>query len=196
MDDETRDPEAERRRSLLHGAPQPAPRQPNPGELLMTFEHGQDAYRVELRRPALGSPSRYLLTNLSLCSCCGGTLYVVTRSNGSTRKRFYGCSNRHERGTCVNKADVPMPDADLVVIEAVLDDILDESIVRDSVDEALALLRGDAPDDRLDQLERELGAVTREHQNLMKAIQSGDRIAGLLEALRALDRRRQALEAD
>jgi len=91
-------------------------------------------------RPALGSPSRYLLTNLSVCSCCGGTLYVVTRSNGSTRKRFYGCSNRHERGTCVNKADVPMPDADLVVIEAVLDDILDESIVRDSVDDALALL--------------------------------------------------------
>jgi hypothetical protein len=36
-------------RSLLHGAPQPAPRQPNPGELLMTFEHGQDVYRVELR---------------------------------------------------------------------------------------------------------------------------------------------------
>ena len=49
MDDETRDPEAERRRSLLHGAPQPAPRQPQPGELLMAFEHGQDAYRVELR---------------------------------------------------------------------------------------------------------------------------------------------------
>src|SRR5262245_14579955 len=35
--------------ALLHGAPQPAPRQAQPGELLMTFEHGQDVYRVELR---------------------------------------------------------------------------------------------------------------------------------------------------
>jgi len=53
------------------------------------------------------------------------------------------------------------------------------------------LIRGDAPDDRLEQLERELSAVTREHQNLMKAIQEGERVAGLLEALRLLDRRRQ-----
>jgi hypothetical protein len=36
-------------RSLLHGASQPPPRQPQPGELLMTFEHRQDVYRVELR---------------------------------------------------------------------------------------------------------------------------------------------------
>ena len=36
---------AEHARSLLHGAPQPAPRQPNPGELLMTFARGQDVYR-------------------------------------------------------------------------------------------------------------------------------------------------------
>ena len=34
---------------LLHNAPQAAPRQPNPGELLMKFEYGQDFYRVELR---------------------------------------------------------------------------------------------------------------------------------------------------
>jgi hypothetical protein len=90
-----------------------------------------------------------------------------------------------------------MPDADLVVVEAVLDDILDETIVSESVDEALAILRGESDgDDRLEQVERELVAVTREHQNLMKAIQSGDRIAGLLEALRLLDRRRQALESE
>ena len=29
--------------------PAAPPRQPQPGELLMTFEHGQDGYRVELR---------------------------------------------------------------------------------------------------------------------------------------------------
>jgi hypothetical protein len=49
MSDDTEDKRAAHQRSLLHGAPQPAPRQPNPGELLMTFEHGQDVFRAELR---------------------------------------------------------------------------------------------------------------------------------------------------
>jgi len=49
MVDDGEDKRAQHQRALLHGAPQPAPRKPNPGELLMTFEHGQDAYRVELR---------------------------------------------------------------------------------------------------------------------------------------------------
>jgi hypothetical protein len=40
---------AQHQSALLHNAPQPTPRQPQPGELLMTFEHGQDVYRVELR---------------------------------------------------------------------------------------------------------------------------------------------------
>jgi hypothetical protein len=49
MDDDNDDARTQHQRALLHDAPQPAPRQPQPGELLMTFEHGQDAYRVELR---------------------------------------------------------------------------------------------------------------------------------------------------
>jgi len=69
-------------------------------------------------RPALGNHSRHLLTNLALCGCCGGTLYVVSRSHGLSRKRFYGCSGHHERGICDNRADVPMLDADEIVIEA------------------------------------------------------------------------------
>jgi hypothetical protein len=34
---------------MFHNSPKPASRQPNPGELLMTFKCGQDVYRVELR---------------------------------------------------------------------------------------------------------------------------------------------------
>jgi site-specific DNA recombinase len=147
-------------------------------------------------RPALANPSKYLLTNLGLCGQCGGTLHVVSRSHGASRKHLYGCSGFHERGTCQNRADVPMADANLVVVEALLDDVLDEGMVADAVDEAITVLRGVAGDDRGDRLDRDLAAVTREHANLMKAVQDGDRLSGLLEALRALDRRRQALEAD
>jgi len=89
-----------------------------------------------------------------------------------------------------------MLDANLVTVEALLDDVLDDSMVSDAVDAAITVLRGDIADDRGDQLDRELAAVSREHTTLMKAVQDGDRLSGLLDALRALDRRRQTLEAD
>ena len=38
---------------------------------------------------------------------------------------------------CANNADVPMVDADDIVIEALLDDVLDLSMMTEAVDEAL-----------------------------------------------------------
>jgi len=60
-------------------------------------------------RPALGGPSKYLLTNLALCGCCGGPLRVRSRKHGKERRNFYGCAGYHERGrtVCANAADVP-----------------------------------------------------------------------------------------
>jgi site-specific DNA recombinase len=60
-------------------------------------------------RPALGNPSKYLLTNLALCGCCGGSLKARSTAHGNGRKHFYGCGAYHERGrtVCGNKADVP-----------------------------------------------------------------------------------------
>ena len=74
-----------------------------------------------------------------------------------------------------------MLDANLVTVEALLDDVLDDSMVSDAVDAAITVLRGDIADDRGDQLDRELAAVSREHTTLMKAVQDGDRLSGLLE---------------
>jgi len=61
-------------------------------------------------RPALGGPSKYLLTNLALCGCCGGPMKVRSRSHGTGRKHFYGCARYHDRGrtVCTNGSDVPM----------------------------------------------------------------------------------------
>jgi hypothetical protein len=47
--DDAEDKDAQHQRALLHNAPQAPPRKPQPGEHLMSFEHGQDVYRVELR---------------------------------------------------------------------------------------------------------------------------------------------------
>ena len=39
-------------------------------------------------RPTLGDPSKYLLTNMALCSCCGGPRRVRSRAHGTGRKFF------------------------------------------------------------------------------------------------------------
>jgi DNA invertase Pin-like site-specific DNA recombinase len=148
-------------------------------------------------RPALGNPSKYLLTNFALCGTCGGPLRVRSREHGNRRAFYYGCAGYHERGktVCANNADVPMPDADDIVIEALLDDVLDPSIVQDAVAEGVRLLQGDHPGDELDRIDAQLATVEQERNRLVTAIATGGELGGLLEALRTRDRRREGLEA-
>jgi site-specific DNA recombinase len=149
-------------------------------------------------RPALSNPSKYLLTNLALCGRCGGPLKVRSRAHGHGRKHFYGCSGYHERGrtVCPNNADVPMQDAEDILIEALLDDVLDQSIVQDSIDEALRLLQGDGVAERVDQVETELAKVERERGRLVAAIAAGGELSVLVAALQEREARRVRLEAD
>ena len=149
-------------------------------------------------RPALGSPSKYLLTNLALCGCCGGTLHVRSWSHGNGRKYFYACSGYHLRGktVCGNNADAPMVDTDEILIEALLDDVLDPTLLHDAVEEALSIMQGDTPADRGTEIEADLQRVEHERQRLMKAIAAGRTVTGLLEALQALDTRKATLETE
>ena len=149
-------------------------------------------------RPALGNPSKYLLTNLALCGYCGGPLRMRSRAHGTGRKHFYGCAGYHERGrtVCTNAADVPMLEADDIVIEALLDDVLTEDLVTDAVDEALSLLQEDETDDRLIGIDRALAAVQQERDWYVAAIGAGGQLAGLLAALRTRETRHGQLEAE
>jgi site-specific DNA recombinase len=155
------------------------------------------ATRQPFGRPALSNPSKYLLTNLALCGSCGGPLKARSRSHGNGRKHFYGCSHYHERGrtVCANGADVPMVDADDIVIEAVLDDVLDEQLLEESVDEALRLVQGENPAERTAAVARELAAVDQERSRLVVAIAAGGQLDGLLQALQARETRKRELEA-
>jgi site-specific DNA recombinase len=151
-------------------------------------------------RPPLGGPSKYLLTNLGLCGCCGGPLRARSRKDAAGR---YGCSWYHERGTtvCTNNADVPMADADAMLIDALLDDVLDKSIIADAVDEALGIIEPSKTptssfEEPVARIEKELQRVEYERQKLMAAITSGRTVTGLLEALQALEHRKVKLESE
>ena len=96
---------------------------------------------------------------------------------------------------CANSADVPMTEAHDIVIEALLDDVLDKSIVDDAVNEALRLLQGDGlPIGAA--VERELAKVEQERTRLVNAIATGGQLDGLLEALQARERDGRPFEAE
>ena len=156
-------------------------------------------------RPPVGSPSKYLLTNLAQCGLCGSSMKVRTRSHRQFRAKFYGCSGYHDRGrtVCPNGADVPMEDADLMVLEAVLDDVLTPDLVEEAVTEALRILQPeDGGDRQLAQLEKEVMRVAGERARLANAIATGGDLEGLLVAMKdresrlgQLDQQRQTVEA-
>jgi site-specific DNA recombinase len=148
-------------------------------------------------RPPAGTASKYLLTNLVRCGCCGGSLHVRSWSHGKGRKYFYACSGYHLRGTtvCTASVDAPMADTNEIVIEALLDEVLDPSIVRDAAEEAVRLIVGDAGEsDPAQSLERMIEKVEQERARLVSAIAAGGQLHGLLSALQAREKRLEGLK--
>ncbi len=90
-------------------------------------------------RPKNGIDSKYLLSGLARCGVCGGGLYVKSRSHGRRRAYFYGCTSYHQRGTsiCPNGHELPMARADQAVLSAILEDMLDPTLVEAVVVKAL-----------------------------------------------------------
>jgi hypothetical protein len=90
-----------------------------------------------------------------------------------------------------------MEDADGIVIEALLDDVLDKQLIADSVDEAIGIIQGPAATAMaVSTIDKELQRVEFERQRLMTAIASGRTVRGLLEALQALENRKTKLESE
>jgi hypothetical protein len=79
---------------------------------------------------------------------------------------------------------------------ALLDDVLDATMVTDAVEEAIQLLMGQDDEERAARLDAERVHVERERVHLVAAIASGGLLRGLLEALRAREARRASLEAE
>ena len=90
-------------------------------------------------RPTGGVESKYLLPGLARCGVCGGGLYVKSRSQGTRRAYFYGCSSFHRRGStvCPNGRELPMRQTDEAVLSAVLEDFLDPELIEAVVVRAL-----------------------------------------------------------
>jgi hypothetical protein len=88
-----------------------------------------------------------------------------------------------------------MARADAELIEALLDDVLDRSMLRDAVDAAIELLAGHQPQAQLQAIDAELATVLQERDRYVAAIATGGSLDSLVAALHVREQRRQALEA-
>jgi hypothetical protein len=81
-----------------------------------------------------------------------------------------------------------LEEADGIVIEALLDDVLDQTILDDAVTEACRLLQDDGAAERLATIENQIATIDRERERLATAIASGGHLDSLVDALRTRER--------
>lgn len=140
--------------------------------------------------------SKYLLSGLARCGCCGGGLIVRSRHHGRHRAFFYACGSYHQRGAtvCTNSTQIPIGPVDAEVLDR-LRGLLSPDILAEAVSRAVETLQAPAPDQSRGARE-ELAAIEAELANLAGAVAAGAPVASLVEALRTRQARAEALRKE
>jgi DNA invertase Pin-like site-specific DNA recombinase len=145
-----------------------------------------------------GVRKRYFLAGFAKCSCCGGSMQVVSRVSGDGRQYRYVCGTYWNRGAsiCANGLALRMPDADAAVRELLAREVLRPSIVRRALDQALGLWKAERDDDgRQAAIRGRLLAVETELGNLAETAARGGAVPIVLEALTRRENERRDLRA-
>jgi len=150
-------------------------------------------------RPASGIESKYLLTGMAVCGCCGGSLVVRTRQHGQKRVPFYACGTNHRRGSavCANAAIVPAQSANEAVLGTLEADVLAPEVIAEAMARAVDQLQatdGSGEAER-EQVAAELEKVERELRNLATAIAAGGGLPPLLKEMKARQESQKNLSA-
>jgi site-specific DNA recombinase len=140
--------------------------------------------------------SVHLLTGFARCALCGASFYPLSRSHGSHRAFFYGCSANHKRGqaVCGNGFVMRKERIDDAVLKALGGDVLRPAVVSAVLDGVLDALKPAARGATLELTRAELATVDREIDRLAEAIASGGPMDALLVALKARQARQAMLQ--
>jgi site-specific DNA recombinase len=151
-------------------------------------------------RPVRGLASRYLLSGLLRCGCCGSNMVASSQyvGSGATRKlvKIFLCNYRSHRGptACSNALRPPMEALDREVTAALEQQILNPERVRRAVKRALALAaaaeRGKEYESA--KVRRALAQLEAERTRLVAAIRMGGGLEALVEALKEVEQRIEA----
>ncbi len=155
-------------------------------------EYLQGTHGLVFGRPAGRVEPKYLLSGFATCATCGGSLYVRSRSHGSQRAFYYGCSSYHLRGrsVCERCFEMPMDLANRAVLATLRDDLLNPAIVRGALERAIARLHSPDGDESADSFQAEVANLDRELARLTSAIAGGGELPALLAAVQDREIRR------
>jgi site-specific DNA recombinase len=151
-------------------------------------------------RPVDGHESKYLLTGMSRCGLCGGTMIVRSRSHGRQRAYFYACSSYHHRGktVCPNSLDMRLEVAEDAILSALERELLDPEILEAAAARAAARVAAPAEDidARRHLIETALGHTEAALTRLTQAIAEGGSVSTLVQAIRDQERRHLTLRGE
>jgi site-specific DNA recombinase len=139
-------------------------------------------------RPAVALQSKYLLSGLLRCACCGCAMTVRSSPRLGHRAFNFICTGYDHRGTsvCTNNLPLPMDLADAAIIEKLRRYVLDPEIVEGALADALQELRPAAPgavDDKRAGLQAELRRVEAGQSRYVAAIGVAGHVDALARAL-------------
>jgi site-specific DNA recombinase len=151
-------------------------------------------------RPVDGHESKYLLTGMSRCGLCGGTMIVRSRSHGRRRAYFYACSSFHHRGkvVCPNSLEMRLEVAEEAILSALERELLDPEILEEAAARAAARVATPAEsiDTRRHTLETALAHTKAALARLTQAVAEGGSVSTLIQAIRDQERRHERLRAE
>ena len=146
-------------------------------------------------RPGTGVESRYLLSGLGECGCCGHNITMIGGRSGNGTHRtplyYYGCMIARDRGptVCSNGHKARMLEADALVLDTIRARVLTPANIDRTIDTALRLLaeRQRAEVDTPRRLQAELQKDRRKLANFMHAIGEGAAPSTVMAEIRALE---------
>ena len=130
------------------------------------------------KRAPEGRPPKYMLSGLSRCGVCGGSMKVLNGRDGKKPIKVYGCAKHHDAGgaVCPNTLRKPVELVDQTVIDWLQETILTEQFIvralrkiRQRLSERLVTMDGDTP-----RLQAEAQKLEGEIDKLARALLSTD----------------------
>lgn len=135
----------------------------------------------------------YLLSGLLRCAKCGGSFVGSTTTNkkGSEYK-FYSCATKKRLHTCDAK-NIAANDIEPLVMSIVKGEILNDEMI-DRVADLVLASASNTKGDQESITRKELDAVNKKIENVMKAIDSGIVSPSVMEHLSELEKEKRALD--
>jgi DNA invertase Pin-like site-specific DNA recombinase len=154
-------------------------------DALWTAAHAQMASQRERysRSSVRGAPPwgyepKCLLTGLLRCASCGSGMEARSRSHGSRRAVFYGCTAYHRRGTavCRNAFVAPIEAAESAVLSAMEASLLHPRVLEAAVHRAVERLCSHQPR-KGSSVAAALTKIEKELEHLTAAVAAGGSIS-------------------